>query len=198
MDILQCLQKYGQRLDSEIAEETGVALARVRERFALLTGTGDVRGLSLNSQLRAGQRRCPNLSEADIRGRIVDEAHRSHHHGKSVNISTRTLLSPSRHCYVRQVRAVCFGAALPSIKIARPSPGRQISSRSALSRAAPAGAPFPHSPPYQNRARADPKRRRRRTGSPDPTPGRAGWGLTKHNAEGASTPRQRRDVFIIQ
>src|ERR1700730_17735147 len=31
-----------QRLDSEIAEETGVALARVRERFALLTGTGEV------------------------------------------------------------------------------------------------------------------------------------------------------------
>ena len=42
MDILQCLQKYGQRLDSEIAEETGVALAKVRERFALLTGTGEV------------------------------------------------------------------------------------------------------------------------------------------------------------
>jgi len=42
MDILQCLRKYGQRLDSEIAEETGVALAHVRERFALLTGTGEV------------------------------------------------------------------------------------------------------------------------------------------------------------
>jgi hypothetical protein len=42
MDILQCLRKYGQRLDSEIAEETGVALAKVRERFALLTGTGEV------------------------------------------------------------------------------------------------------------------------------------------------------------
>ena len=42
MDILQCLQKYGQRLDLEIAEETGVALAKVRERFALLTGTGEV------------------------------------------------------------------------------------------------------------------------------------------------------------
>src|ERR1700687_3232714 len=42
MDILQCLQKYGQRLDSEIAEETSVALARVRERFALLTRTGGV------------------------------------------------------------------------------------------------------------------------------------------------------------
>jgi transcription initiation factor IIE alpha subunit len=42
MDILQCLRKYGQRRDSEIAEETGVALAEVRERFALLTGTGEV------------------------------------------------------------------------------------------------------------------------------------------------------------
>jgi hypothetical protein len=42
MDILQCLQKYGQRLDSEIADETGVTLAIVRERFALLTGTGKV------------------------------------------------------------------------------------------------------------------------------------------------------------
>ncbi len=42
MDILQCLRKHGQRLDSEIAEETGVALAEVRERFALLTGTGEV------------------------------------------------------------------------------------------------------------------------------------------------------------
>jgi transcription initiation factor IIE alpha subunit len=38
MDILQCLRKYGQRLDSDIAEETGIALATVRERFALLTG----------------------------------------------------------------------------------------------------------------------------------------------------------------
>jgi len=42
MDILQCLPKYGQRLDSEIAEETGGALAKVRERFAQLTGTGEV------------------------------------------------------------------------------------------------------------------------------------------------------------
>jgi hypothetical protein len=42
MDILQCLRKHGQRLDSEIAEETGVALAKVRERFAVLTGTGEV------------------------------------------------------------------------------------------------------------------------------------------------------------
>jgi hypothetical protein len=42
MDVLQCLKKYGQRLDSEIAEETGIALATVRERLAGLTGTGEV------------------------------------------------------------------------------------------------------------------------------------------------------------
>ena len=42
MDIVDCLKKYGQRLDSEIAEETGVALATVRERLAALTGTGQV------------------------------------------------------------------------------------------------------------------------------------------------------------
>jgi predicted ArsR family transcriptional regulator len=42
MDILQCLQKYGQRLDSEIAEETGIALAKVRKHFARLTETGEV------------------------------------------------------------------------------------------------------------------------------------------------------------
>jgi transcription initiation factor IIE alpha subunit len=42
MDILDCLKKYGQRVDSEIAEETGVALSTVRERLAALTGTGQV------------------------------------------------------------------------------------------------------------------------------------------------------------
>ena len=42
MDILQRLRKHGQRFDSEIAAETGFALATVRERFALLTGIGEV------------------------------------------------------------------------------------------------------------------------------------------------------------
>jgi predicted ArsR family transcriptional regulator len=42
MDVLECLKKYGQRLDSEIAEETGVALSAVRERLAVLAGTGAV------------------------------------------------------------------------------------------------------------------------------------------------------------
>jgi len=32
-EILQCLKKYGQRLDLEIAKEIGVPLATVRERL---------------------------------------------------------------------------------------------------------------------------------------------------------------------
>lgn len=42
MDILECLKKHGQRLDSEIAHETGIALTAVRERLATLTLTGEV------------------------------------------------------------------------------------------------------------------------------------------------------------
>ena len=42
MDVLICLKKYGQRLDSEIADETGIALIDVRERFAALSQTGEV------------------------------------------------------------------------------------------------------------------------------------------------------------
>lgn len=42
MDLLQCLRKHGQRLDSEIAEETGAELAHVHEHFAALTGSGEV------------------------------------------------------------------------------------------------------------------------------------------------------------
>jgi predicted ArsR family transcriptional regulator len=41
-DILQCLRKHGQRLDLEIAKETGVPLAIVRERLASLAATGAV------------------------------------------------------------------------------------------------------------------------------------------------------------
>lgn len=41
-DILQCLKKHGQRLDLEIASETGVPLATVRQRLAALAGTGAV------------------------------------------------------------------------------------------------------------------------------------------------------------
>ena len=41
-EILQCLKKYGQRLDLEIAKETGVPLATVRQRLADLAATGAV------------------------------------------------------------------------------------------------------------------------------------------------------------
>jgi DNA-binding IclR family transcriptional regulator len=42
IEILQCLKKYGQRLDLEIATETGVPLATVRQRLAGLAATGSV------------------------------------------------------------------------------------------------------------------------------------------------------------
>ena len=38
-EILQCLKKYGQRLDLEIAQETGVPLATVRRRLVGLAAT---------------------------------------------------------------------------------------------------------------------------------------------------------------
>jgi DNA-binding IclR family transcriptional regulator len=42
VEILDCLKKYGQRLDLEIAKETGVPLATVRTRLADLAATGAV------------------------------------------------------------------------------------------------------------------------------------------------------------
>lgn len=39
VDILDCLKKYGQRLDVDIARETGVPLTQVRERLADLATT---------------------------------------------------------------------------------------------------------------------------------------------------------------
>jgi len=39
IDILQCLKKHGQRLDLEIAKETGLPLAAVRQRLAALADT---------------------------------------------------------------------------------------------------------------------------------------------------------------
>ena len=41
-EVLHCLRKYGQRLDSELAEETGVPIAKVRQRLAELAATGAV------------------------------------------------------------------------------------------------------------------------------------------------------------
>lgn len=42
IEILQCLKKHGERLDSAIAEETGLPLATVRECAAGLAATGEV------------------------------------------------------------------------------------------------------------------------------------------------------------
>jgi hypothetical protein len=42
VEILDCLKKYGQRLDVEIAKETGVPLTAVQERLAALAATGEV------------------------------------------------------------------------------------------------------------------------------------------------------------
>ena len=41
-DILECLKKHGQRLDWEIARDTGVPLATVRQRLAGLAATGAI------------------------------------------------------------------------------------------------------------------------------------------------------------
>jgi DNA-binding Lrp family transcriptional regulator len=42
IETLQCLKKYGQRLDLEIAKEMGLPLETVRKRLASLTATGAV------------------------------------------------------------------------------------------------------------------------------------------------------------
>ncbi len=42
IETLQCLKKYGQRLDLEIAKEMGVPLATVRQRLAGLAATGQI------------------------------------------------------------------------------------------------------------------------------------------------------------
>jgi DNA-binding IclR family transcriptional regulator len=46
-EILHCLKKHGQRLDSELAKETGVPIAKVRQRLAELAATGAVISCSL-------------------------------------------------------------------------------------------------------------------------------------------------------
>jgi transcription initiation factor IIE alpha subunit len=42
IDILQCLKKHGERLDSDIAKEMGMPLAAVREGLADLAAAGAV------------------------------------------------------------------------------------------------------------------------------------------------------------
>lgn len=47
MEILDCLKKYGQRLDLEIAKETGVPLETVRQSLTALAASGAVITCSL-------------------------------------------------------------------------------------------------------------------------------------------------------
>jgi predicted ArsR family transcriptional regulator len=47
VEVLECLKKYGQRLDLEIASELKMPLAMVRERLAGLAATGAVITCSL-------------------------------------------------------------------------------------------------------------------------------------------------------
>jgi DNA-binding IclR family transcriptional regulator len=42
VEVLECLQKYGQRLDVEIAKETGLPLATVRTHLVGLVASGAV------------------------------------------------------------------------------------------------------------------------------------------------------------
>ena len=42
IETLQCLKKYGQRLDLEIAKEMGLPLATVRQRLTALAATGAI------------------------------------------------------------------------------------------------------------------------------------------------------------
>jgi len=49
LDILNCLRKHGERLDSEIAEETGMPLATVRQGIAGLAASGMVVTCNLTS-----------------------------------------------------------------------------------------------------------------------------------------------------
>ena len=45
--VFECLRRYGQRLDLEIAQETGLALTIVREHLASLAATGALISCSL-------------------------------------------------------------------------------------------------------------------------------------------------------
>ena len=48
LEVLECLKKYGQRLDLEIAKEIEMPLATVRERLSGLTAAGAVITCSLS------------------------------------------------------------------------------------------------------------------------------------------------------
>lgn len=55
IEILKCLKKHGERLDAEIAEETGMSLAVVREGAADLAASGALIACSV-SRFDAGKR----------------------------------------------------------------------------------------------------------------------------------------------
>jgi predicted ArsR family transcriptional regulator len=55
MEVLDCLKKHGQRLDSEIAKETGVPLEVVRQQLAALAATGAVILCSLTRFEKGGR-----------------------------------------------------------------------------------------------------------------------------------------------
>ena len=42
MNVLECLKRHGQRLDSEIADETGMPIATVRIHLAELAKAGEI------------------------------------------------------------------------------------------------------------------------------------------------------------
>jgi predicted ArsR family transcriptional regulator len=42
VDVLECLRNHGQRLDLEIADETGLPLETVRQRLMALVAAGDI------------------------------------------------------------------------------------------------------------------------------------------------------------
>ena len=48
VEVFECLKKYGQRLDYEIAREIEMPLATVRERLSGLTASGEVITCSLS------------------------------------------------------------------------------------------------------------------------------------------------------
>jgi len=54
--VLECLTKHGQRLDSEIAEEIGVPLAKVRQQLASLAATGEIITCNLTRFEKNGKR----------------------------------------------------------------------------------------------------------------------------------------------
>ena len=64
IEILQCLKKHGERLDSEIAKEMGMPLATVRQHVAALAATGTVITCSL-TRFESGR---PGRSVAVPRG----------------------------------------------------------------------------------------------------------------------------------